>query len=717
MYNIVVPVVLVLALCISAVNADRAPVYSKSGSLDNRLCRIESRPGGPIKGDPKPWVDWIEKAGVDLWVFSAIDPLGNVNYKSKVGYPAGDFDPNFIKDTVRMAHERDIAIISWVGPLYSTGAGLAHPEWRQVYIDDPSQPPVKPEETCWLCPNKPEVREFFKTELKEIVGDLDFDGVWFDGTVFGSMNTIPFRAACVCPDCIVKFKADTGFDMPKKVDFNDLAFRRFVQWRYQVMDDYMNELTDAIRSVKPNAHVAIGNYYRPGHGWDCGTYLAPQKADATASGENNIVGDRAYETTNTGFNGRMMKAVNPYSFELWRPVWDIQQGWLSDPDPVQTTLSLLVQFTQGGHSFCGWGGTGESAFETLKPAFDELKKRAKWHGGEPVNYAAMMYSQRARDFSYPGGAVEYDRMAGGIYQALAESHIIFDFLLDGQLTLDSLKQYKVVVLPSAGCISEKEAHALKAYVEQGGHLIAMGETSLYDELGTKRDNFLLSDLYGVDFIGSKPYPAYPKTYPAGIVQDESMRKDTNKLIWYISPYSEVKLSKNSDAKVFMPIINGNEALGLNDDTAKPSDQPLGVIKNVGKGEVIYLAADMGKGYAESPYTRIRKIFANMVNRAEPDIKVEAPKVVEVTAFERDGSTIVHLVNSPLTSLRPPTITNRMPIIDEVIPIHNMKVSIKGDFSSARLEPAGKTLKIKKSGGWSTVTVPKVALHEMVVWKK
>ena len=90
-------------------------------------------------------------------------------------------------------------------------------------------------------------------------------------------------------------------------------------------------------------------------------------------------------------------------------------------------------------------------------------------------------------------------MMHGIHQALAESHVIFDFVLDGQITVQSLQRFKVVILPSAGCLAETEASALEDYVAQGGHLIVIGETSLYDELGKKRDNFLLAELMGVNY--------------------------------------------------------------------------------------------------------------------------------------------------------------------------------------------------------------------------
>ena len=709
---------LALVLVAAAASAaDRPPLLPTAGPLDNRLCRVESRPGGPVTGDPTPWVEWIAAAGTDLWVCSAVDPNDDVNYASKVGYPCGDFDPEYLPKLLRLAHERDIAVISWFGPIWSRGAGRAHPEWRQVFLEDPNQPPLKEDDVGWLCPNNPEARAFLKAELAEIVGPLGFDGIWFDGTVFGSMLTIPFRAGCRCPYCTARYRADTGLDIPPRVDMSDPAFRRFVRWRYQVMDDYMLDLTEAIRAANPQAHVAIGNYYRPGHGWDAGTYMAPQKASATASGEANIVGDMAYETVNTGFNGRLVKAINPYSFELWRPMWDFQINVLPRPEIVQTEMALLLEFAQGGHTFCGYPRDGTEAQLDLKPAFDELKRRAPWHGGEPLRFAGVHYSQRARDFTCPGGGPEYDRMVSGIHQALAESHVIFDFVLDGQLTPEALRRFRVVILPGSGCLNDEEAQGLRGYVEAGGHLIVCGETSLYDDLGQRREDLLLSDLLGVHYTASQPMQPYPKTAPVGVIEDQETLATLPRLCWFMSPYCEVEPRPDVAPEVLMAVAQGNEAVGLADATAVAMQQPLATLRRLGRGEAIYLAPDLGRAYAEHPYQRLRRLLATWVNRAEPWLRVEAPKVVEVTAFERDGATIIHLVNSPLTSLRPTVMTGRMPLVDEVVPVHDLGVSLRGEFATARLEPSGLDLPVTHAEGWSTVTVPEVEIHEMVVWRR
>jgi len=66
--------------------------------------------------------------------------------------------------------------------------------------------------------------------------------------------------------------------------------------------------------------------------------------------------------------------------------------------------------------------------------------------------------------------------------------------------LMKLQKYKVMVVPDAGCVSEYEADCFRKYVEEGGTLIATGESFLYDENGVSRKQPLLSSLFGVKTI-------------------------------------------------------------------------------------------------------------------------------------------------------------------------------------------------------------------------
>jgi hypothetical protein len=89
-------------------------------------------------------------------------------------------------------------------------------------------------------------------------------------------------------------------------------------------------------------------------------------------------------------------------------------------------------------------------------------------------------------------------------QALIQAQVPFDMIFDQDL--DSLGKYKVVVLAGQESLSEKQVEALRAWVRNGGGLVATANTSMFDDWRRQRDAFGLADVLGVE----RPSPATDK---------------------------------------------------------------------------------------------------------------------------------------------------------------------------------------------------------------
>ncbi|GAI48601.1 unnamed protein product, partial [marine sediment metagenome] len=74
----------------------------------------------------------------------------------------------------------------------------------------------------------------------------------------------------------------------------------------------------------------------------------------------------------------------------------------------------------------------------------------------------------------------------------------------GVITKSDLKElfkYQIIMLPNVMVLEAEEVDTLKAYVSQGGNLYASKNTSLISIDGAKQKNFMLSDLFGVSYLG------------------------------------------------------------------------------------------------------------------------------------------------------------------------------------------------------------------------
>jgi hypothetical protein len=66
---------------------------------------------------------------------------------------------------------------------------------------------------------------------------------------------------------------------------------------------------------------------------------------------------------------------------------------------------------------------------------------------------------------------------------LAEQHVLFDFLTEGQITFNELARFEVVVVPHVEYLPVSARRALLRYLEHGGCVLVTGNTGAFDEHG------------------------------------------------------------------------------------------------------------------------------------------------------------------------------------------------------------------------------------------
>ena len=71
-------------------------------------------------------------------------------------------------------------------------------------------------------------------------------------------------------------------------------------------------------------------------------------------------------------------------------------------------------------------------------------------------------------------------------RALLDAHVQFDVLLKKDLPTDRIRQYDTIILPNVSRLSNAACAAVKQYVEDGGRILATGETATHDELNRER---------------------------------------------------------------------------------------------------------------------------------------------------------------------------------------------------------------------------------------
>jgi len=103
------------------------------------------------------------------------------------------------------------------------------------------------------------------------------------------------------------------------------------------------------------------------------------------------------------------------------------------------------------------------------------------------------------------GSIDNENQSKGILRkvwckTLEDLGFQYDFIsyLDvNEGKIDLNKQFKVIVLPKTICLSDKEAHALKKFVENGGTLIVDYLCGVLDEHGKGRSKGVMDEVFGI----------------------------------------------------------------------------------------------------------------------------------------------------------------------------------------------------------------------------
>lgn len=126
------------------------------------------------------------------------------------------------------------------------------------------------------------------------------------------------------------------------------------------------------------------------------------------------------------------------------------------------------------------------------------QRRADLVGAAPVADVAVLRSFASVEFN-PNEVLPATVLAE---QALIQNRIPFTLIFDGHLA--DLSRYKVLVLANQDALSDAQVGQIRRWVEQGGGLVATGQTSLYTESRIRRRQPGLADVLGVN--GSAPPP-------------------------------------------------------------------------------------------------------------------------------------------------------------------------------------------------------------------
>src|SRR5262249_51419330 len=99
-------------------------------------------------------------------------------------------------------------------------------------------------ESARMSPHSP-YADMFLDRIRQIAA-TGVNGIWLDVPLY---NDIAIAGTDTSPGAAAKFQADTGFQIPKKNEWKEHTWRRWIAWRHQQLTDFNYRVRDAANSV------------------------------------------------------------------------------------------------------------------------------------------------------------------------------------------------------------------------------------------------------------------------------------------------------------------------------------------------------------------------------------------------------------------------------------------------------------------------------------
>jgi len=648
---------------------------------------------------------------------------------------------DLVAELIEAGRKRGVVYVPYIPIGADLKAWREHPEMRQVDAAGQPHPDVQQPRLCLGGP----FRKSLIAYLRDLATRYEIGGLWFDCYEDG----VP--TSCYCRHCRDGFRDAAGLEAPTSKAERPEAWDAWVDYKHEASRTYFSEIIDAARTFHPGFPV-------------CAIYAEKSRNASQNWFEANWMWPTAFLQLIRGDSGK--------PGEYYIPAFQ----YVPDLPLSLTTQALRDKAMTSIANGCIPDFTLTSPPDRLKTVTRELEARAEWLvDAEPVPYVGVIHSDRSERLCPDNPALQDDRIYAfyGAVKMLLEEKIPECCLSDHNLDHDDLSRHTVIVLPDTGIIAPETAERLRAFVENGGGLVAGFRTSLFDQKGIAQKDFSLADLLGVHYAGKMdkettitpwghnftnatdiPNSAKMKFLRLGrhpIVDDPLIRG--SKMVEVVDAYRRGKpehfdltlpseplasaknmqlcdLYKPEDINPFdilrVKAEVGTEAVVWEEQQTPGTRWPVMSVRQFGKGRVVYCSANLCFQYSSHwTWPFVRRLITNAVRWAAgdnpPPFEVDGLLQIQATLFRQGKRLVLHLLNAPGPQGYPPntirwweyyTPSGRQ--TEDIAPAIDTRVRLRGEFATVYLAPGRQTLRTTFVNGFTEVVVPRLDTHLMVV---
>lgn len=669
---------------------------------------------------PKEIADTFAKNHVDSVILYAKCQFGNFYFDTKTGHKhSGLGDLDLFRELSALLRERNIKVIAYYSVSWDELQAKEHPEWM-VEGEDGIRGSGGEFRWSTLCINSP-YRELVKTHLKEITEALSPDGYWIDMTIIGG-------GRCYCPYCAKKYEERTGEKLVRGAKAGTKERERFLQFRYDTIEEFYAEIYSLIRSIKPDCMIS-NNYW----GYPYSNSGMGSRAIGALRQCDYITGEAYTDWTGLSAPGffskwlRSAAAGRPYEALIGRftGTWDY-------------TTKPAVQMELEGYTIAANGGTvtlddepyadgsiDTELYDDIGKMFETIDQRREYLDGDFLKHTAIFHSLATKD-AYFDTSEKFISGIAGAYRLCKELSCPAEFVFDENLTLDGLTRYPVVIMPSVAVLQKEHIEMLQSYLEQGGLIIAAGETGAYELAdGELKPSDAFQKLTGLKREGVSDYTV---TYYQ-MEQNEYSSKLPKRPVTVRDRYVKYQGAPEKSVKAWAvdPICENSKTMFFHNNLPAPyetTSYPALIAIPKGKGCLVLFAQDVFAQFARYHQVEIKKLFQNILkaHQKQPAVRFHCSSNVETSVLKQKDRWILHLVNfnpgMTVCAGRMDTFEAKyartFEFVDQIQELHQVEIEVDFPIKSAFAIESNEKVEVRPTEKGSVLTLGSLKKWETIV---
>jgi len=453
-----------------------------------------------------------EYEGRPLALLDLIDEVKRKGYDAVV-FAAAISKLDQVRELAAAAHASGLRVYTFTGYMKYQYTYLAeHPEQRLVTAEECTDQDGL-STVSWGCPFNPDFKKRYFDFLRELAIIPGLEEIWVNDEA--SLGT-----GCYCAHCRAAFERDLGGEMPLMTDaaparWEDERWRRFLRWRIDRWNRVHGEMKTAIRGANPDVRAVFQASPSEDLCWHNPWYSAVDLSsmvdvlDGLCTDPYYTFHPRRYNPAEVYLSEwcRFLRGIVPadkkadiipqaFSHPTFTRPLDERDGYWAALVPVACGIDCIAPYTYKLMA------ASPPLIESYEKSFVHDSRFAE---AEPLSYVGVVHGANTEMFSRPfpidtPGSYDGSRMLP-CTESLRHRGLPYSYLPDSRLSPEMLRPFEVVVLPEIECLDPLQEDAIRAYWENGGNLVVLGQLGVADAMGARHGRSLLTELTGIEVVG------------------------------------------------------------------------------------------------------------------------------------------------------------------------------------------------------------------------